>query len=122
MPVNTVPNNCVELLSEMGLTALEAEIYVYLLQYSPASGYKIAKGIGRSFPSTYKAVAALQTKGAVLVDDGKSRLSRAVPVDELMSHLERRFRQRQAAAVGRRHPRRAAEDDQAAPGGGRALR
>ncbi|UCF32462.1 MAG: hypothetical protein JSV78_09010 [Phycisphaerales bacterium] len=89
----------VELLSQMGLTELEAEIYVFLLQHSPASGYKIAKGIGRSFPSTYKAVASLQAKGAVLVDDGKSRLSRAVPVDELMSHLERRFRQQRSAAV-----------------------
>jgi hypothetical protein len=83
----------------MGLTTLEAEIYVYLLQHAPASGYKIAKGIGRSFPSTYKAVAALQAKGAVLVDDDKKRLSRAVPVEELMSQLERRFRQSRSAAA-----------------------
>ena len=92
-------DGCVEYLTDLGLTMLEAEIYVYLLQHSPASGYKIAKAIGRSFPSTYKAVASLQAKGAVLVDDGKSRLSRAVPVGELMDQLERRFDRRRSAAV-----------------------
>ena len=88
-----------EYLTGLGLTMLEAEIYVYLLQHSPASGYKIAKAIGRSFPSTYKAVVSLQAKGAVLVDDGKSRLSRAVSVEELMDQFERRFRERRSAAV-----------------------
>ena len=97
--MTTVPNDCIQLLSQLGLTTLEAEIYVYLVQHSPASGYKIAKGIGRSFPSTYKAVVSLQAKGAVLVDDGKSRLSRAVPVEELVSHLERRFCEQRSAAV-----------------------
>jgi hypothetical protein len=92
-------DGCVEHLTGLGLTMLEAEIYVYLLQHSPASGYKIAKAIGRSFPSTYKAVVSLQAKGAVLVDDGRSRLSRAVPVGELMDQLETRFHQQRSAAV-----------------------
>ena len=68
---------CVELIREFGFTALEAEIYVYLLQESPATGYKIAKGIGRSFTNVYKAISALRSKGAILVDEGSNRLSRA---------------------------------------------
>ena len=67
-------DGCVEHLTSLGSTMLEAEIYVYLVQHSPASGYKIAKAIGRSFPSTYKAVVSLQAKGAVLVDGpGRAR-------------------------------------------------
>jgi sugar-specific transcriptional regulator TrmB len=90
----TVPADpeCAQLISQLGFTELEAEIYVYLLQDSPATGYKVAKEIGRSFTNTYKALASLQAKGAILVDEGASRLSRAVPVEELLDQLERRFR------------------------------
>lgn len=96
------PEECVASFSDLGLTDLEAEIYVYLLQQSPATGYKIAKGLRRSFPSTYKALASLQAKGAILVDDGTSRRSRAVPPAEFLDQLENRFcerRQRAATAV-----------------------
>ena len=99
----SLAQDCVELFAALGLTTLEAEIYVFLLQQSPATGYKVAKGIDRSYPSTYKALASLRAKGAILVDDGNSRLCRAVPVEELMDHLERRFlqhRRRAEAAVG----------------------
>ncbi len=82
---------CVALLAELGMTELEAQAYVFLLQHSPATGYKIAKGIGRSFPSTYKGLASLEAKGAVLVDDGENRLTRAVPLDEFMDQLAARF-------------------------------
>ena len=58
-------NECTEVFTELGLTTLEAQIYVFLLQHSPATGYKIAKAIGRSFPSTYKALASLDSAGSV---------------------------------------------------------
>jgi len=96
----------VGIIGELGFTALEAEIYVYLLQHSPATGYKIAKGIGRSFTNTYKALAGLQARGAILVDESESKLSRAVPVGELMDQLEARFteQRRRAEAAVRRMP------------------
>jgi sugar-specific transcriptional regulator TrmB len=94
----TVDQECAAVLTNLGLTTLEAQIYVFLLQHSPATGYRVAKEIGRSFPSTYKALASLQAKGAVLVDDGATRLSRAVPVDELMAQLDRRFREHRLTA------------------------
>jgi hypothetical protein len=89
----------VQIIKSFGFTDLESEIYVFLLQHSPASGYKIAKGIGRSFTNTYKALAGLESKGAVLVDEAKSRLSRAVPIEELMDQMEARFRERRKQAI-----------------------
>jgi HTH-type transcriptional regulator, sugar sensing transcriptional regulator len=90
---------CARLFQEMGLTQLEAEIYVYLVQDSPATGYKISKGIGRSKTNTYKALASLQTKGAIYVDDGDARRCRAVPPDELLDQIARRFAGRRALAA-----------------------
>ncbi|MBU0754337.1 MAG: hypothetical protein KJ645_04310 [Planctomycetes bacterium] len=78
--------------NELGFTALESEIYVYLLQHSPATGYKIAKGIGRSFTNTYKALSGLQSKGTILVDEGDTFICRAVPIEELMDQMEARLR------------------------------
>jgi len=87
------------LLQEIGFSELEAEIYHYLLTGSPATGYRIAKGIGRSFTNTYKALESLRIKGAVLVDDGERRLTRAVPVEELLDQIESRFRQTRGRVV-----------------------
>ncbi len=89
----------IEIINQMGFTSLEAEIYVFLLQHSPATGYKIAKGIGRSFTNTYKALAGLQGRGAILVDESESKLSRAVPVEELMDQLQARFTEQRRKAV-----------------------
>jgi sugar-specific transcriptional regulator TrmB len=89
----------VRVISELGFTPLEAEIYVYLLQNSPATGYRIAKGIGRSFSITYMSLDSLAEKGAIVVDDGKSRLSRAVPIDELLDQMEHRFREQRERAI-----------------------
>jgi sugar-specific transcriptional regulator TrmB len=89
----------VEAIAQLGFTRLEAEIYVYLLQHSPATGYKIANGIGRSFPNTYKALSSLRAKGAILVDEGSSRLSRAIPVDELLDQMQTRFTEQRASAL-----------------------
>lgn len=94
----TNETDCVETIVQIGFTQLEAEIYVYLLQHSPATGYKIANGIGRSFPNTYKAIANLRAKGAILVDEGSSKLSRAIPVDELLDQMQSRFLEQRARA------------------------
>jgi sugar-specific transcriptional regulator TrmB len=91
-------------LIELGFTPIEAEIYSFLLRDSPATGYRIAKALGRSFAVTYSALESLQSKGAILVDAGKSRLSRAVPPQEFLDHRERRFRDQRDRIL------RAAED------------
>lgn len=85
-------------LVELGLTALEAEAYGFLLQQSPATGYKVAQAIGKPAANTYKALESLARKGAVLVDDAENRLCRAVPADEWLNQLERQFQLRKQNA------------------------
>jgi sugar-specific transcriptional regulator TrmB len=82
----------------LGFTTLEAETYAFLLRESPVTGYRIAQALRRPAPNIYKALESLEVKGAVLVEDGDSRLCRPVPPDELLSQLERRFREQRARA------------------------
>jgi len=83
----------IEVLVPLGFTQLEAEIYVFLLTSEPATGYKIAKSLGRTNANTYKAIDSLQAKGALLVSEAENRVCRAVPVNELLAQLKRRFEQ-----------------------------
>lgn len=86
-------------LQELGFTALEAQVYAYLLQHAPATGYRISHDIGKPTANTYKALAALADQGAVLLDDGGGGAARAVPPAELLAGLERRARERREAAA-----------------------
>lgn len=85
-------------LVQLGFTPLEAEVYSFLLHESPVTGYRIAQALRKPAPNTYKAIESLELKGAVLVEDGDSRLCRPVPPAELLGHLERRFREHRAQA------------------------
>jgi HTH-type transcriptional regulator, sugar sensing transcriptional regulator len=87
-----------ETLVSFGFTALESEIYVFLLKESPATGYRIAQGLNKPAANTYKGIQTLQTKGAILVEEGPSRLCRAVPLDELMNRLQKDFESRRKDA------------------------
>lgn len=75
-------------LTELGFTNLEAEIYAFLVENSPATGYRIAKGIGKPAANSYKAIESLYTKGAILIDDSKTRLCRAVGIEELFDNIK----------------------------------
>jgi sugar-specific transcriptional regulator TrmB len=99
-------------LVELGLTALESEIYAYLLENSPATGYRIAKSIAKPTANTYKAIESLQDKGAILIEDSKSRLCRAVPREEFLQGLERRFFQLKSEAKRELAKLKPAPDDE----------
>jgi sugar-specific transcriptional regulator TrmB len=102
----------VKTLMDLGLNQLEAEVYALLLSESPATGYRIAQVLGKPAAGIYKAIESLGKQGAVDLDDGQTRLCRAVPVDELLAQLEGRFAERKkraAAALAR--IRRAEADD-----------
>jgi sugar-specific transcriptional regulator TrmB len=90
----------IESLLPFGFTELEAEVYVFLLQEWPATGYRVAQAIGKPVANTYKAIESLQNKGAILVDDGANRLCRAVPAEELLAQLERNFQRSRKKAAG----------------------
>jgi len=90
--------DAVEPISLLGFTELEATIYAWLVQHSPATGYKVARAVGKPIANTYKAIEALQRKGAVLVDETGNRMCRAVPPADLLEQVEHDFQRRHREA------------------------
>lgn len=87
-------------LARLGFTPLEADVYAFLVRESPATGYRIAQGVGKAVGNIYKAVESLEEKGAVMVgEDGGNRLARAVQPAELVARLEREYQAACSAAV-----------------------
>jgi hypothetical protein len=74
-------------------------VYVFLLAESPATGYRVASGLGKPAANTYKAIESLSAKGAIEVDHGQSRLCRAVSPGELLARLERDFNAQKRRAL-----------------------
>ncbi len=90
--------DCIEPISALGFTELEAAAYAYLVQHSPATGYRIAHGIGKPIANTYKAIESLARKGAVVIEQTGNRMCRAVPPEEVLDRAEHSFRKRRDAA------------------------
>lgn len=89
-------------LKGLGLTGLEAEIYVHLLMASPSTGYSVAKGLRKPAANVYKALDTLAAKGAIEIEEGKTRQVRPVPYHELLEHLSvgfNRLREEAAASL-----------------------
>lgn len=105
------PQECVKALNQLGFTELESRIYTCLLQCSPATGYKVAKEIGATHASTYKALESLESKGAILVDDAATRFCRAVPFEELFEQMDQRFQKRRRTAVQKLKKLKSTDDD-----------
>ena len=80
-----------ESLVQLGLTQLEADAYCFLLGDSPATGYRIAQGLGKPTANVYKALDSLHAKSALLMQEGDPRRFSPVPVDELLDRLQRDF-------------------------------
>ncbi|MBF5043508.1 TrmB family transcriptional regulator [Aggregicoccus sp. 17bor-14] len=101
-----------EELVALGFTESEARVYCELLRGAPATGYRLAQALGKAPPAIYQALAALEQRGAVLVDEGEARSFRPVPPDEVLAALRSRFESRQrtaAAALEKLHA--PAQDD-----------
>lgn len=79
-------------LADLGLTSLEAQTYAFLLGSGAATGYRVAQALGKPAAGIYKTLETLERKGLILVDEGDTRLARAVPPAEMLRGLERRFR------------------------------
>lgn len=74
-----------------GFTELESRVYCALLSQSPATGYKLARAVGKAAANTYQALAVLVQKGAVIGDESEPRSFRPVPPAELFSRLRQSF-------------------------------
>ena len=57
------------LLSNVGFSALETDVYMALLKEPGASGYRVAQIFGKSVGSIYKALDSLRVKGAVVANE-----------------------------------------------------
>ena len=81
-------------LLSLGLSQLEAEVYICLLPEEPMTAYRIGKLLGKPTANVYKAIDALVRKGAVLIEEGKSRKCRAVApalfIKQLRTDFERK--------------------------------
>ncbi|HUU04813.1 MAG TPA: helix-turn-helix domain-containing protein [Patescibacteria group bacterium] len=91
--------NAINPLMELGLTGLESQIYAFLVENSPATGYRIANGINKPTANTYKALHELLAKGIVIGEDSTPRAFRAVPIAALLERLEKRFQKMKALAA-----------------------
>ncbi len=84
-------NNGINELKSLGFTHLESEIYIHLLGAKASSGYAIAQAIAKPAANVYKAITILEKKGAILIEEGNTRLCIPVPVNELLNALQRSF-------------------------------
>lgn len=73
----------------LGFTDLEARVYAHLVASGSATGYRIAQETGKPVANTYKAIESLERKGAVLVEDGATRIVTAVEPDRVLDALAR---------------------------------
>lgn len=85
-------------LEALGFTALEAEVYVLLVERPGSTGYRVAQELGKAAAGIYKALDSLSRKGAVVVAEGESKAWRAVPPNEMLAQLERQQHEQRAEA------------------------
>ena len=83
-------------LTELGFSQYEAKTYVGLIGREPMTGYAIAKETLVPQPKVYETLGRLVERGAVLQVSGSPAKFVAVPPDQVLSQLERTFRQRLA--------------------------
>ena len=88
-----------EALLPFGFTALESEVYAFLLGEAPATGYRIAQAIGKPAANTYKAIQSLERKGALTIDEEETRRATPVPAPELLGRLGKRYEANRKAAL-----------------------
>lgn len=82
-------DDSIEKLTTIGFNNLEAEVYIYLLSNPPATAYKIGKQINKPTANVYKAIDSLSTKGAVIVEDNKNKLCKAINPEEFLRLYEK---------------------------------
>jgi sugar-specific transcriptional regulator TrmB len=90
--------NSLAALTQLGFTETEALVYAQLLRSPDLTGYAVAKALQKSQAHIYAALAALESKGAVIFDSGQVRTYRAVSAEELFSRFQHEFGSRIEAA------------------------
>lgn len=79
-------------LQEVGLSGLESEVYLALLQQQGGvTAYRVGKILGKATANVYSAIESLAAKGAVIIEDGTPRSCFAVAPEIFLAQLESRF-------------------------------
>ena len=89
----------VQTLRRLGFSEIEALVYCDLLQHPGSTGYRVGKSIKRPHANVYQGLVALEARGAVLFEEGETRIYTAVPAVELVGNLQKRFQEDCEAAA-----------------------
>ncbi len=85
-------NKDIHILMDIGLSKLQAKVYMCLLQKNRSTGYQVAKQLNEPIANTYKALDALQKQGLILLDDSKKiKYYTAQPISHYLDQLELQF-------------------------------
>jgi sugar-specific transcriptional regulator TrmB len=89
----------IDSLRHFGFTALESEIYAFLLTEHPASGYRIAQALRKPAANVYKGIETLEQKGAISLQTGNKKTY--IPADpaKLVARFEKDFDKQKATAL-----------------------
>ncbi|MBN2018148.1 MAG: hypothetical protein JW794_08505 [Candidatus Cloacimonetes bacterium] len=80
------------LLTSIGFTRIEAEVYLSLAQGAAQSGYTISNSIGKSRSNVYQALKTLEQKGAIVeLQAGRNKQFQAVPIEQVLEQKEKDF-------------------------------
>lgn len=89
-----ISSSHIEEMKRLGFTGVEAQVYIFLLQYPRATGYEVSKGIGVPRANTYQALETLLTKECVLAASKDPVRYAAVPPTVLLRRIQEETRQR----------------------------
>jgi sugar-specific transcriptional regulator TrmB len=90
-------NRQIDQLMELGLSKLQAKIYLTLYKEPNQTGYKIAQELNEPSANTYKALELLLQKGIILLDEtGNNKQYSALPIESYLNQLEMQFSKRKA--------------------------
>jgi sugar-specific transcriptional regulator TrmB len=81
----------IDTLRRLGFSDLEALIYLDLLRHPSSTGYRIGRSISKPHANVYQSLVALEQKGAVVFEDGETRIYSAVSPGELIGNLRTRY-------------------------------
>ncbi|MCB0278836.1 MAG: hypothetical protein KDD94_04995 [Calditrichaeota bacterium] len=99
-------------LVDLGFTATEAAVYLFLMQEPDVSGYRVSQALALPATQVYNAIESLVQKGAVIIADGKTKFCRALDIEPLLQQLSSRFKERRERAKSLLKDISQPEDDQ----------
>ena len=80
----------IEVLTELGLTMVQAKIYLSLIQTGPSTAKNLAATMGTSRPDVYRVIETLHQKGVIEKLLTKPAVFKAAPADQLIDILLKR--------------------------------